>query len=76
MKTVYNYSTGHNLFLLAKLIYENPPEHITIVLDDKSDLSEIRTKLLFLAKVSIVQESENYTLLNNKIIYYVSRLHM
>lgn len=71
-----DYPAGHSLFLLAKLLYENPPEHIMIVHDDKSDLSEICKKLPFFANVSVVQESERYPLLNDKPTYYVCRGHM
>ena len=71
-----SYPAGHSLFLLAKLLYENPPEHITIVHDDKSDLSEICKKLPFIANVSVVQESEKYPLLNNKTTYYVCSGYM
>lgn len=70
------YPAAHSLFLLAKLLYENPLEHITIVLKDNTDLSEILERLPFLANVSIVQESEKYPLLNNKTTYYVCRGHM
>lgn len=70
------YPAGHSLFLLAKLMYENPPEHVTIVFKDKNDLSEIRIKLPFLANISVVSESEKYLLLNNKTTYYVCRGHM
>ncbi len=70
------YPAAHSLFLLAKLLYENPSEHITIVLKDNTDLSEILERLPFLANVSIVQESEKYPLLNNKTTYYVCRGHM
>ncbi len=70
------YPAGHSLFLLAKLLYENSPEHVTIVQDGKTDLSEIRTKLPFLANISVVGESEKYSLLNNKTTYYVCRGHM
>jgi len=70
------YPAGHSLFMLAKLLFENPPERVTIVLDDKSDLSEIRMKLPFFANVSMVQESKRYPLLNNKTTYYVCRGHM
>ena len=70
------YPAAHSLFLLAKLLYENPPEHITIVHDDKSDLSEICKKLPFFANVSVVQESERYPLLNDKTTYYVCRGYM
>lgn len=72
----HDYPAGHSLFLLAKLLDENPPEHVTIVLDGKTTLSELRTKLPFLANVSVVQESERYPLLNNKTTYYVCRGHM
>lgn len=67
------YPAGHSMFLLAKLIYENPPEHIVVVLKDMSDLSEIYKKLPLLANVLIVSESEEYKLLNNKTTYYICK---
>ncbi len=70
------YPAGHSLFLLVKLLYENPPEHVTIVFKDKNDLSEIRMKLPLLANISVVNESEKYPLLNKKTTYYVCRGHM
>ncbi len=70
-----DYPSGHSLFLLAKLMYENPPEHITIVLKDETELPDLREKLPFLANVSVVYESEKYPLLNNKTTYYVCRNH-
>ncbi len=70
------YPAGHSLFLLAKLLDENLPEHITIVLKDKTDLSEILERLPLLANVSVMSESEKYPLLNNKTTYYVWRGHM
>ncbi len=71
-----DYPAAHSLFMLAKLLYENPPEHITIVSKDKTDLSEIFDILPFLANISVVSESEKYPLLNNKTTYYVCRGHM
>lgn len=71
-----DYPAGHSLFLLAKLMYENPSEHITIILKDKVDLSENFIKLSFLANISVVREGEKYPLLNNKITYYVCRGHV
>lgn len=70
------YPAAHSLFLLSKLLYENRPEHITIVLKDKTDLSEILERLPLLANISVVNESEKYSLLNNKTTYYVCRGHM
>ena len=71
-----DYPAGHSLFLFAKLMYENPPEHVTIVQDGKTDLSEIRMKLPLFANISVVNESEKYPLLNKKTTYYVCRGHM
>jgi len=69
------YPAGHSLFLVAKLLYENPPEHITIILKDESDLSGMVEKLPFLANISVVSESEKYPLLNKKTTYYVCKNH-
>ncbi len=68
-----DYPAGHSLFLLAKLLYENPPEHVTIVLKGKTDLSEILERLPLLANISEVGESEKYSLLNKKTTYYVCK---
>ena len=70
------YPAGHSLFLLAKLLFEIPPERVTIVLKDESDFSEILKRQPFLANVSVVQESEKYHLLNGKTTYYVCRGHV
>ena len=71
-----DYPAGHSLFLLAKLMYENPPEHVTIVQDGKTDLSEIGMKLPLFANISVVNESEKCPLLNNRTTYYVCSGHM
>ncbi len=71
-----DYPTAHSLFMLSKLLYENPPELITIILKDEADLFELLDKLPFLANISVVGESEKYPLLNNKTTYYVCRGHM
>ncbi len=71
-----DYPAGHSLFMLAKLLYENSPEHIIIVLKEESDLSGLVEKLPFLANVSVMQESEEYRLQNGKTTYYVCRGHM
>ncbi len=70
-----SHPAGHTLFLLARLLYENPPEHVTIVSDAETNLSEIRARLPFLANVSVVCECENYRLLNGRTTYYVCKEH-
>lgn len=70
-----DYPAGHSLFLIAKLMYENPPEHITISLKNESDLSEIPNNLPFLVNVSVVNASDKHPLLNNMTTFYVCRNH-
>ncbi len=67
------YAAGHSMFLLAKLMYENPPEHIVIVLKDKSDLMEVCKRLPLLANILIVPESKEYQLINDSTTYYVCK---
>ena len=71
-----NYPAGHCMFLLAKLLYENPPEHITVALKNDSDLEEVRRSIPFLANISVVKESKEYPLLNNETTYYVCKDHV
>lgn len=71
-----DYPAGHSLFFLAKLLYENPPEHITIVLKENSDLRKIFENPPFLANVSVIHENETYSLLNNMTTYYVCKNHV
>ena len=68
-----SYPAGHCMFLLAKLIYDNPPDHITVVLKDKTDLKKIKDHIPFFANISVVLESENYPLLNDKTTYYICK---
>lgn len=70
-----NYPAGHSMFLLAKLLHENPPEHIVIAVNQDSDLQEIQKKLPFLANVLVVQDCVKYPLKNNKVTYYVCKNH-
>jgi len=67
------YPAGHSMFLLAKLIYENPPEHIVIVLKELPDLTEIYKQLPLFANVLIVSESGEYRLINDKTTYYICK---
>lgn len=71
-----DYPAGHSMFLLAKLLHENPPEHIVIAVTNNSDLQEIQEQLPFLANVSIVRNSMEYPLKNDKVTYYVCKNHV
>ncbi len=69
----HDYPAGYSMFLLAKLLYENPPEHAVVVLKNSSELKAIRQKLPLLANVIIVQECKEYPLINDRTTYYVCK---
>lgn len=66
---------GHSMFLFAKLMYEEPPEHIVIALKNATDLEHIKGRLPLLANVVTVFDDKNYPLLNNRTTFYVCRNH-
>ena len=70
---IVDYPAGYCMFLIAKLLYENPPQHITVVLKDPTDLNAIKEKLPFLANVTAVQESSKYPLKDNKTTYNICK---
>lgn len=71
-----DYPAGHSMFLLAKTLQENPPEHIVIAVKHDSDLKGIQEQLPFLANVSVVRDSIDYPLKNDKVTYYVCKNHV
>ena len=70
-----DYPAGHCMFLLAKMLHENPPEHITVALKNDSDSEKIKRNIPFLANISVVKESKEYPLLNEKTTYYICKNH-
>lgn len=71
-----DYSAGHCMFLIAKMLYENPPEHITVALKNPFDLEKVKENIPFLVNISLVKESKEYPLLNDEITYYVCKDHV
>ncbi len=67
------YPTGSTMFLLAKLMYENPIPHITIAVKDYSDVTQLADKLPFMANISVIEENGDYMLLNNKPTFYICK---
>ena len=70
-----DYPAGHCMFLTAKMLYENPPEHITIALKNDLDLERIKCEIPFLSNILVMKENEKYPLFNDKTTYYVCRNH-
>ena len=62
------YPSGYCMFLLAKIINDNPPEHIIIV-----PKGNITIQPPFFKNIIITQNSEEYPLLNDKTTYYVCK---
>ena len=74
-RQVAEYPAGHGMYLLAKLLYENPQEHITVVLKEEEERERLWGKLPFLANVTVVSDSIKYPLMNEKTTYYVCKNH-
>lgn len=68
-----NYPSGHCMFLIAKMMYDSTPEHITVSMKREDDLKEFKKRLPFLANIRVVSESGEFTLLNGKTTYYVCK---
>ncbi len=70
-----DYLMGYSMFLFAKLVYDNPPESIKVVLKNTSDLEKIKERLLLFANVIVVPQSREYALINDSTTFYVCRNH-
>ncbi len=70
------YPTGHSMFLLAKLMYDNPPEHVVAVLKSSSDLEAVKGRLPILADVIVATNSAEYPLVNDRTTFYVCKNHV
>lgn len=70
-----NYPAGYSMLLFAKLIFENPPEQIRIVLKENADLEQVKNKLPLLADITVVNESKEYPFINNRTTFYVCKNH-
>ncbi len=70
-----DYPAGHSMFLLAKLIYDNPPDHIVIALKNRADLEKIKERLPLLANVIVVSQCREYPLINDRTTFYICKNH-
>ena len=70
-----DYPAGHSMFLLAKLIHDNPPDHIVIALKNRADLEKIKERLPLLANVIAVSQCREYPLINDSTTFYICKNH-
>jgi len=66
-----DYPAGHCMFLVAKMMFDNPPEHIMVALKREDKPEEFKKP--FLANIRIVTECVDFPLLNGKTTYYVCK---
>ena len=71
-----NYLAGYCMFLIAKMLYENSPEHIIVALKNDLDSEKVKISVPFLANISVMRENEKYPLLNDETTYYVCKDHV
>lgn len=68
------YPTNHAMFLLALLEYNEPPTKISVVADDKTNISDLILDLPANAIINLLTEpTEEYQLKNNKTTYYICK---
>lgn len=68
------YPAGYGMFLTALLLYENPPQKITVVPADGDNKEEIMSRLPLYAEINILSgETREYKLLNGRTTYYVCK---
>ena len=71
-----NYLAGYCMFLIAKMLYENSPEHIIVALKNDLDSEKVKISVPFLANISVMRENEKYPLLNDEMTYYICKDHV
>ena len=65
---------GYSVFLTALLVYQNPPEKITVVMEENDSREKVLSRLPFYADIKILLKEEGeYRLLNHRTTYYVCR---
>lgn len=68
------YPHGHSFFLLALLAWENPPEHVVVVLAQDKTVEQVRAEIPFSSQLLLLhQPTEHYPLQNGATTYYICR---
>ena len=71
-----DYPSGHAMFLIALLDYDNAPDKVTIVVKEKKDLEELKCRVPLDMVIHIVEiPAKDYPLLNDRTTFYVCKGH-
>lgn len=73
--TAQAYPMGQSMFLLAELLVEDPPKHITFAWTDPTDIQRAREQLPFWSNITTAQNSSEYPLMNGKATVYICDEH-
>ncbi len=69
-----HYPAGHSFFLLALSQYFDPPEHVTVVLKERTELDAIREKLRLSAVLTVLDvPTAEFSLLNDQTTFYICK---
>ena len=68
------YPSGHAMFLIALLDYDNAPDKVTIVVKEKEELEELRCRVPLDMVISVLDKpTKDYSLLNDRTTFYVCK---
>ncbi len=74
-KSASQYPTNHAMFLISLLEYTQPPTKITVVLDEKTDTSNLKFSLPSDATIILSKPKKEQPLKNGKTTYYICKGH-
>ena len=71
-----DYPSGHAMFLIALLDYDNAPDKVTVVVNKKEDLKQLRCRIPLDAVMNVLENpTKDYPLLNDRTTFYVCKGH-
>lgn len=71
-----DYPSGHAMFLLALLEYDNAPDKVTIVVKEKEELEKLKYRISLDTAICVLEKpTKDYPLLNDKTTFYVCKGH-
>ena len=72
-----DYPSGHAMFLIALLDYDNVPDKVTVVVKEKSELENLECRVPLDAVICVLEKpTKDYPLLNDKTTFYVCKGHV
>lgn len=71
-----DYPTGHAMFLIALLEYDNAPDKVTIVVKEKEELEKLRCRIPLDTAICVLEKpTKDYPLSNDTTTFYVCKGH-